>query len=311
MPGKQYKPFPYLFGITLPHSITLSHLNTFIMKSSQQSQARDLYLNTGLSQKEIAQYVSVSEKTIYLWIKQQSWDKLKQASLAAPAMIVDNLFSQLVELQNHIATREEGNRFPTLHEAEVTRKLIQCIDKLKLYPSQGACMQMMRSYLDFIGTGNEELRNQTLTYTKEFLQGRSINGFAPYDISYKAKTPQDILQEIEQHNSVADNSPAEENNPSPAPDTTVTPGNQELVTNPEITAAEIIPAPEIPGTPSAKNIATEDPQPKIDSPAEVPPPEKTGNFITLNDIKRHREVNRILNQMKADNDKTRNNRRPY
>jgi|GEM_PF-1015442 len=281
------------------------------MKSPQQSQARDLYLNTGLSQKEIAQYVSVSEKTIYLWIKQQSWDKLKQASLAAPAMIVDNLFSQLVELQNHIAAREEGNRFPTLHEAEVTRKLIQCIDKLKLYPSQGACMQMMRSYLDFIGTGNEELRNQTLTYTKDFLQGRSINGFTPYDISYKAKTPQDILQEIEQHDPVADNSPTEENNPSPAPDTTAAPGNQELAPNPEITAAEIIPAPEISNTPSAENIATEGPQPKTGSPAEVPPPEKTGNFITLNDIKRHREVNRILNQMKADNDKTRNNRRPY
>ncbi|MBS1687726.1 MAG: hypothetical protein JSS96_03315 [Bacteroidetes bacterium] len=281
------------------------------MKNMQQSQARDLYLNTGLSQKEIAQYLSVSEKTIYLWIKQQSWDKLKQASLAAPAMIVDNLFSQLVELQNHIASRDKGSRFPTLHEAEITRKLIQCIDKLKLYPSQGACMQMMRGYLDFIGTGNEELHSQTLTYAKEYLQGRAINGFAPYDVSYKARSAQDIRNEIEQHNTLESNPPAEENSISPAPDTTAISGNEEAGTSQEITAGEIISAPEISNISSPENIATEDLQPKTNLPSEIPPPEKTGNFITLNDIKRHREINRILNQMKVDDDKARNNRRPY
>lgn len=265
------------------------------MKNIQQSQARDLYLNTSLSQKEIAQYLSVSEKTIYLWIKQQSWDKLKQASLAAPAMIVDNLFSQLVELQNHIASRDEGSRFPTLHEAEITRKLIQCIDKLKLYPSQGACMQMMRGYLDFIGTGNEELHSQTLTYAKEYLQGRAINGFAPYDISYKAKTPQDILNEIEPHDTSENNPPAEENSTSPTPGTTAISGNEEAGTSSEITESEITSTPEISNLQSPESPVTEDLQSKTDSPSEIPPPEKTGNFITLNDIKRHREINRILN----------------
>jgi len=282
------------------------------MKSSQQAQARDLYLNTGLSQKEIAQYVSVSEKTIYLWIKQQAWDKLKQASLAAPAMIVDNLFSQLVELQNHIASREEGCRFPTLHEAEITRKLIQCIDKLKLYPSQGACMQMMRGYIDFIGTGNEELRTQTLTYAKEYLHGRNINGFAPYDISYKAKTPQDMLQEIEEHESNTRTPSPEENDPSLAQNTADIARDESVDNDSGISETEIISTPEIPAAPSPETIDPEGLPPETDKPTGFPPPEKTGNFITLNDIKRHREINKILNQMKADhNNKTSANRRSY
>jgi len=281
------------------------------MKSSQQSQARDLYLNTGLSQKEIAQYVAVSEKTIYLWIRQQSWDKLKQASLAAPAMIVDNLFNQLVELQNNIASREEGNRFPTLHEAEITRKLIQCIDKLKLYPSQGACMQMMRGYLDFIGTGNEAFRTQTLQYTKEYLQGRSINGFAPYDISYKAKSPQDILQEIENAPELAEPT---------APTDTITPTDQ------EISAPEIISVPEISPQQTTETPAAQ-PSPANDTTnSEFPPPEKIGNNsmpnennsdetplsdpATDNEFYRQREILRILNQMKA-TDSNRNNKRHW
>ncbi|MBS1689492.1 MAG: hypothetical protein JSS96_12265 [Bacteroidetes bacterium] len=281
------------------------------MKSSQQSQARDLYLNTGLSQKEIAQYVAVSEKTIYLWIKQQSWDKLKQASLAAPAMIVDNLFSQLVELQNHIATREEGNRFPTLHEAEITRKLIQCIDKLKLYPSQGACMQMMRGYIDFIGTGNETFRNQTLQYTKEYLQGRSINGYAPYDIAYKAKSPQDILQEIKD---------APELKEEVATVSTNTTDDQEISV-PEIISEPEIPQPQSAETPAAQTSSANEPADN-----KFPSPEKIGNSSTSsennseetppsdpdidNEFYRQREILRILDQMKATNN-NRNNKRHW
>jgi transposase-like protein len=85
--------------------------------------ARQLYLTQGKTQKEIAQEVGVSERTVYTWVHQYAWHKLKLAAYQAPVTITDNMCSQLVEMQDAIAAREPGKRFPTPQEAEVTRKL--------------------------------------------------------------------------------------------------------------------------------------------------------------------------------------------
>lgn len=81
--------------------------------TERQQSARHLYLAGGKTQREIALEVGVSERTIYTWIHHFAWNKLKQATLQAPATIADNLSSQLVEMQNAIAAREPGKRYPT------------------------------------------------------------------------------------------------------------------------------------------------------------------------------------------------------
>src|SRR5580700_3864793 len=93
--------------------------------------AQHLYMTQCKSQKEVAKEVGVSERTVYTWIHQYAWDKLKLAAYQAPATISENLCCQLVELQNAVARREPGLRYPTPQEAEVTRKLIACLEKMK------------------------------------------------------------------------------------------------------------------------------------------------------------------------------------
>ncbi len=90
---------------------------------NKKQQAQRLYME-GKSQKDIAATVGVSERTVYTWVHQYAWNKLHLASYQAPATIADNLCSQIIELQNAIAAREPGKRYPTGEEAEVTRKLI-------------------------------------------------------------------------------------------------------------------------------------------------------------------------------------------
>lgn len=262
------------------------------MKTAQQSQARDLYLNTTLTQKDIARYLSVSEKTVYLWIKQHSWDKLKQASLAAPAIIADNLFNQVVELQAHIASREEGNRFPSQQEADITRKLILCIEKLKLYPSQGSCMQMMRSFLDFVGNSNAGLQQQIMQYAKDFLEGKGANGFKPYDISYKATTPEEIQAEAMQAQSVGEE-PLSENT-----ETSNEISASENNSKPEKTAhAEIETQSGQAITPSCETTATPaSPEKSRNLSLNNPPQGPTLSFSEA--LARQKEMNRILEQMK-------------
>ena len=89
--------------------------------------AHRLYTSDGKTQKEIAEIVGVSERTIYTWIQQQRWER----SPYTPAVIEANLYRQVAELQSAIDAREPGSRFPTMQEAEVIRKLISSAEKLR------------------------------------------------------------------------------------------------------------------------------------------------------------------------------------
>ncbi len=147
-------------------------------------QARHLYMTGAKTQKEIAEIVGVTERTIYNWIHQFAWEKLKQASYAAPAIISGNLCSQLVEMQNEIAAREPGKRFPTIQEAEITRKLVTCIEKLKKYPSLPQNMQMLQTFRDFVRPRNEDFSSRIGHYTELFIEANAKNGFCPYELEY-------------------------------------------------------------------------------------------------------------------------------
>ncbi len=133
------------------------------MKDIQQQQARNLFITTTQTQQQIADTVGVDKKTLYRWIKQECWDQVKQATLAMPSLIVHNLFSQVAELQQHIASREDGMRFPTMHEAEVIRKLINTAQKLGMANSVSTNIEVMMSFSDYT-------LKQDLNFTKQLVK---------------------------------------------------------------------------------------------------------------------------------------------
>jgi DNA-binding XRE family transcriptional regulator len=155
-----------------------------MITTEKKQQAQFLYMAQGKTQKEIADLVGVSERTIYAWIHQYAWDKLRLAAYQAPATIADNLCSQLVELQNTIAAREPGNRFPTPQEAEVSRKLITCLEKMKKSPGMGQSMQVLETFRNYIRPINNELARDLGRYAGQFLEAASVNGYAPYQVEY-------------------------------------------------------------------------------------------------------------------------------
>ena len=146
--------------------------------------ARHLYLTTYKTQRQIAEECGVSERTVYNWIHESAWHKLKVASYTAPATICDNLCSQLVELQDHIATREPGKRFPTSQEAEITRKMVLSIATMKKTPSLSMAMQVIESFKDFARPCNKQFSRQLSHYAGRFLSKQSKNGFVPFQMEY-------------------------------------------------------------------------------------------------------------------------------
>ncbi|MCF8449530.1 MAG: helix-turn-helix domain-containing protein [Taibaiella sp.] len=153
-----------------------------------KEQARQMYMSGNYSQRDIAKELCISERTVYNWIQNNTWDKLRQAAFAAPAIIAHNLCNQLVELQNAIAAREPGQRFPTLQEAAITGKLISGIEKMKKYPSLPQNMQVLETFKQYVSPKVDRKFNRDLKiFTDGFLQAEAKNGFSPYQIEYQTE----------------------------------------------------------------------------------------------------------------------------
>lgn len=161
--------------------------------------ARLLYMAGDSTQRSIAKTLKVSERTIYTWIKNNGWDRLRQAARTAPAVIAENIFSQIVELQNDIASREDGKRYPTMQEAELTRKLVLSVDKMKSAPALSQTMQVLRMFRSFAnGYGDNKFRLLLNQVIEHFVEGEAKNGYLPHQLEYGPDvTPEPELPTVE------------------------------------------------------------------------------------------------------------------
>jgi transposase-like protein len=148
--------------------------------TDQKKQALELYVNQSFTQQQIADAVGVCVRTIHNWVKQHAWDRLRLATHQAPALIADNFSSQLVELQNNIASREPGKRYPTTQEMEIMRKLTVCIANTKKTVSLPQVTQMMRMFRSFVFDNRSKPYAQGVADVIDaFLEARSRFGITP------------------------------------------------------------------------------------------------------------------------------------
>jgi hypothetical protein len=153
--------------------------------TDQKKQALDLYINQSFTQQQVADAVGVCVRTIHNWVKQHAWDRLRLATHQAPALIADNFSSQLVELQNSIAAREPGKRYPTLQEMEIMRKLTVCINNTKKTVSLPQVTQMMRMFRSYVfDNRKKEFASIVADVIDSFLEARSRFGYAPYELEF-------------------------------------------------------------------------------------------------------------------------------
>ena len=161
--------------------------------NEKKQQAQFLYMAGNKTQKEIADTIGVCERSVHSWIHQYAWDKLRLAAFQAPVTIADNLAVQVVELQNVIAAREVGNRFPTPQEAEVSRKIITSWERMKKYPSLSQSMQVLETFRNYIRPIDKDFAHDLGKYIRDFAEAKAVNGYAPYQVEYGVEQVSPIL----------------------------------------------------------------------------------------------------------------------
>ncbi|MBS1585461.1 MAG: hypothetical protein JSS82_07920 [Bacteroidetes bacterium] len=157
-------------------------------KKEQEQQARELFLTSEKSRSEIAAEVGVSEKTISNWSVKGHWHELKKASVQAPAVLIQQMYDEITQINNIVLSRPEGQRHPTAAEAELRRKIITSIRAVKRQLSTPELYQAIKSFVQYVTRRNPRHRGLDF-YIEEFISGDRDAGkhsIRPSEMEYKA-----------------------------------------------------------------------------------------------------------------------------
>lgn len=116
--------------------------------------AQLLYTRENVTQKEIAERVSVSAVTMSKWVNDGNWDELKASITITKEEQLKNLYRQLSELNKGIAEREPGKRYANSVEADTISKLANAIDKMESDVGLSDIIATFRKFLEWIRTFN-------------------------------------------------------------------------------------------------------------------------------------------------------------
>ncbi len=119
--------------------------------------AKLLYVEKGItSQKELAQRVEVTEKTIGKWITDGNWKKLKRNIVLTRQEQMDLLLEELEQLNASIKQRPEGEQFADFKLAQVRRQLIKDIKDLETKALVSEHVNSLTQFLSYVRVRNVE-----------------------------------------------------------------------------------------------------------------------------------------------------------
>ena len=130
-------------------------------KKVEQDYAKTLFVDQGLTQKEIAERLNVTEKTIGKWVKDGDWETLKKSMLTTKDNQLTMLYDQLDFLNSDIKSREY--KIATPKEADIISKVTSAIKKLETETSIGETIEIAKQIIQFV-------RQQDLAFSYKLTQ---------------------------------------------------------------------------------------------------------------------------------------------
>lgn len=148
--------------------------------AEKKLKAEQLFIQTDLSQKEIAAMVGVSQKTMSDWVNADNgaWKVSKTAKSITKDKVIASWYQQLDALNSQIAKREEANRYPTPSETDQMVKIAAAIDKLERSYNFAMYHQVVDELADFLARRDQEAAAILAKWSLDFLKHktRSLNG---------------------------------------------------------------------------------------------------------------------------------------
>jgi transcriptional regulator with XRE-family HTH domain len=102
-------------------------------QTKKKKLAKILYINSHLTQKEIAAQVGVTEATLSKWVNDptEKWSVQKASFTITRQQELLRIYAQITALNTAIEERERGAQFPTNSEADILSKLSKAAKALE------------------------------------------------------------------------------------------------------------------------------------------------------------------------------------
>lgn len=153
-------------------------LHNLTMMAIKQTEKREwaklLYLKENLTQKEIAQKVDVTEKTLSKWVRTEKWEQMKASVIVTKSEELQRVYIQIRELNDFIFRRPEGERFANTKEADTLNKLTSAARDLESETSVADIIDVSIRILEWLRpidfTKAKEVSNIFDTFIKDQLK---------------------------------------------------------------------------------------------------------------------------------------------
>jgi DNA-binding XRE family transcriptional regulator len=154
-----------IFVLQIQYMATLTN-------AQKQDWAKVLYLKENLTQKEIAQKVGSTEKTISAWVNKGNWERLRSSLIVTKEEELRRIYMQINELNTAIFARPEGARFANNKEADTLAKLAATIRALETETSIADTIEVAKNVINFIKKEDLPAAQNIAKYFDEFIKNK-------------------------------------------------------------------------------------------------------------------------------------------
>lgn len=162
--------YNYLNNAAQKPPIFVIQILAMAKKKAEEALARELYMNTDKSLKEIAEIVKVSQNTLGEWSKSGQWETLKTARSITKPQLVSNYYSAIKQIQDNIAARKVPDNVPTPKEADVLAKIHAQVQRLESKSSLSDYIEAYEGFLKFMLNKKPDLAREIAPYLYEFCE---------------------------------------------------------------------------------------------------------------------------------------------
>jgi hypothetical protein len=165
-------------------------------KSTEHQQAFNLYFQSDLTNKQIADMLNIDRKTLFTWAKEGDWKKAKDTIRHAPSFLVEQYYDQLNEINRAIAQRTE-RPYPTKEEATIIKTISATIKQIGVRQSASEAMDV---FIDFgleVCRYDPAFHRQMIVHMDKYVQHLTDYSLERYRSRYRWEQKKD--QEYEQY----------------------------------------------------------------------------------------------------------------
>ncbi len=141
---------------------------------AKRNLAQQLYINSDMTQKDIAAYVGTTETTMCKWVEVYGWKEQKEALQVSSRQVVLGLYQELLALDKEIKSREEKVRYATSKEADARMKIIRSIQLLQKDVMLPQYVQVMIAFTEHLQQSDLQMAKTITPYITEFLNVSAI-----------------------------------------------------------------------------------------------------------------------------------------